>query len=140
MSQGDLLSLPPLPRRMWFDGPEYEPEHDRVRLTGQALRVRDAMKDGGWRTVEEISALTGDPEPSVSAQLRHLRKERFGSHVVNIRYRGARANALYEYQVLPPDPEAPRREHGAESKRVIQALRAELDAARKRIRELEAQR
>ncbi|KKL56177.1 hypothetical protein LCGC14_2247980, partial [marine sediment metagenome] len=36
-------------------------------------------------TLCEIEDLTGDPPASISAQLRHLRKERFGAHTVERR-------------------------------------------------------
>lgn len=83
-----------------FDGAAYEAKHDRQRLTGQLLRVFELMKDGHWRTLDEISAITHDPVASISAQLRHLRKPRFGSHTVNKRPRGDRSHGLFEYQVL----------------------------------------
>lgn len=83
-----------------FDGPAYSPAHDRERLTGQILRIFDLMKDQNWRTLREISEATGDPEASASAQLRHLRKERFGSHVVERRPRGDRSHGLHEYRLL----------------------------------------
>lgn len=84
-----------------FDGPAYSPQHDQARLTGQILRVFDAMKDSSWRTLDEIVALTGDPHASVSAQLRHLRKPRFGGHTVERRHRGDKARGLFEYRVVP---------------------------------------
>lgn len=84
-----------------FNGPEYDPKHDKVRLTGQIQRVWDCMRDGRWRTLGEISAVTRDPPASVSAQLRHLRKEKFGAHVVERRARGDRDRGLYEYRLLP---------------------------------------
>lgn len=40
----------------------------------QVQRVLLSMSDGKWRTLEEISDLTGDTTPSVSARLRDLRK------------------------------------------------------------------
>jgi predicted transcriptional regulator len=40
----------------------------------QARRVIGCMADGAWRTLAEISAATGDPEASVSARLRDMRK------------------------------------------------------------------
>lgn len=83
-----------------FDGPSYSQEHDDVRLVGQILRVFTLMKDGSWRTLDEISRATGDPHASVSAQLRHLRKKRFGGHSVDKRARGDRANGLYEYRLI----------------------------------------
>ena len=85
---------------MRFDGPDYVPDLDRVRLTGQVKRVYALMRDAQWRTLNEISVDTGDPESSVSAQLRHLRKERFGSHTVEKRRRGDRTTGLFEYRLL----------------------------------------
>jgi hypothetical protein len=83
-----------------FDGSDYDPEFDDERLTGQCLRVFNAMRDARWRTLHEISLLTGDPEASISAQLRHFRKPRFGSHTVNKRSRGDRESGLFEYQLI----------------------------------------
>jgi hypothetical protein len=83
-----------------FNGPVYEPKFDQERLTGQILRIFDLMGDGEWRTLGEIEGITSDPPASISAQLRHLRKERFGSHTVNKRPRGDRENGLWEYQLL----------------------------------------
>jgi hypothetical protein len=85
-----------------FAGATYLPDEDDGRLAGQLIRIYSVMKGGEWRTLQEIAELTGDPQASVSAQLRHLRKPKFGSHVVNRRPRGDRASGLYEYQVLPP--------------------------------------
>jgi len=79
-----------------FAGADYDHERDSLRLTGQLERVYRVMITGQWRTLRRIAEMTGDPEASVSAQLRHLRKERFGSHVVVSRYIG---DGLYEYHV-----------------------------------------
>ena len=87
-----------------FDGPSYSATLDRARLTGQLLRIVDVMKDGEWRTLEEIRELTGDPEASISAQLRHLRKPRFGSHAVLKRRRGDPGDGLYEYSLRLNQP------------------------------------
>jgi len=83
-----------------FDGSDYVPELDDKRLTGQLLRIFDLMKDGLWRTLSEIESYTGYPQSSISAQLRHLRKERFGGHTVNKRRMGDRTNGLFEYQLI----------------------------------------
>jgi len=83
-----------------FNGPCYDPKHDQARLTGQILRVYNAMADGQWRTLDEIHALTGDPHASISAQLRHLRKKRFGAHVVDKRRRGRPESGLWEYRLV----------------------------------------
>lgn len=80
-----------------FDGSDYEPVRDDVRLTGQLLRVFNVMRPGAWRTLAEIERLTGDPAASISAQLRHLRKPRFGGHTVEKNHLGG---GLYAYRVL----------------------------------------
>lgn len=82
-----------------FNGPDYVPEFDKARLTGQIERIYKTMIDGKWRTLEEIQAATGDPQASISAQLRHLRKERFGSHTVEKRRRGEPSHGLFEYKL-----------------------------------------
>lgn len=83
-----------------FNGSEYSPNMDFRRLSNQIERVRACMQDGQWRTLDEISKTTGDPHASISAQLRHLRKPRFGAFVVDKRARGERDRGLYEYRVL----------------------------------------
>lgn len=84
-----------LPTRR-YDGPVYDPARDNERLDGQRARIRTLMLDGKWRTLAAIAEATGDPQSSVSAQLRHLRKPRFGSHVVDKRHVGG---GLFEYRV-----------------------------------------
>ena len=81
-----------------FAGADYVPERDNPRLTGQLLRIWDVVKSGRWKTLAEISAKTGDPEASISAQLRHLRKPRFGGYEVE---REIVKDGLYRYRVLP---------------------------------------
>lgn len=80
-----------------FDGADYKPERDNARLTGQLLKIWNLMIDGKFRSLPEISAEIKEPEASISAQLRHLRKERFGAHTVE-RVRGA--NSLYLYKLI----------------------------------------
>ena len=101
MMQPSLLDWQP-PADAHFNGPAYSAEHDQARLSGQIKRVHDAMIDGKWRTLGEIEAITRDPPASISAQLRHLRKKRFGSFVVNKRARGERSAGLWEYQLQRP--------------------------------------
>lgn len=83
-----------------FDGATYNPDRDSDRLAAQMLRVFEVMRDHRWHTLPDISARTADPEASVSARLRDLRKDRFGGHTILRRYvrRG-----LFEYQ-LPEEP------------------------------------
>jgi hypothetical protein len=82
---------------MRFDGEDYVPERDNDRLSVQYLRIFRLMKDGEFRTLTEIEDETGDPQASISAQLRHMRKERFGSHTVNKEYVG---EGVYLYQLI----------------------------------------
>jgi hypothetical protein len=81
-----------------FNGPDYDPARDNARLGNQLERVKAATADGCWHTLSELARACRAPESSVSAQLRHLRKPRFGSHTLNRRYVG---DGLFEYQVVP---------------------------------------
>lgn len=76
MSQPSLLDLAPR-----FDGCDVTPA-DQVRLTGQLARIYAVLTQGGLWTVASLARVTGFPEPSISAQLRNLRKPRFGGHDV----------------------------------------------------------
>jgi hypothetical protein len=96
VNYGEKVRKPGSPR---FDGATYSPEHDDLRLGAQIKRIFNLMKDGHYRTLDEISVLTNDPHASISAQLRHLRKPRFGSHEVHKRPRGDRNRGLYEYKL-----------------------------------------
>ena len=100
MSTLDLFDPHPVPQAT-FDGPEYKPAFDEARLNKQIRRVFDCMRDRTWRSIDEIAELTGDPATSVSAQLRHLRKEKFGSHTVNKRREGETNQGFYRYQLIP---------------------------------------
>ena len=90
-----------------FDGETYDPELDEERLSEQHARVSSLMSDFVWRTLSEISKATKDPEASVSARLRDLRKKRFGSWVVEHRCRGVAKNGLWEYKISPPGTISP---------------------------------
>ena len=80
-----------------LNGPDYVPPRDDHRLTRQHERIFGLMRDGVWRSLAEIEAATGDPPASVSAQLRHLRKPRFGGHTVAKRYAG---DGLFLYRLI----------------------------------------
>jgi hypothetical protein len=79
-------------------GPAYDHYKDHDRIHQQMFRVKLAMRDNQWRTLEKISELVGGPEASVSAQLRHLRKLKFGGHTVE--KRRVNDSGLWEYRVL----------------------------------------
>ena len=79
-----------------FNGADYAPDRDNARLSTQLQDIVDLMRDGDWRSLPDIAVETGHPEASISAQLRHLRKPRFGAHTVDRRYVG---HGLYEYRL-----------------------------------------
>lgn len=89
----------------YFDGITYDHDRDGERLGDQMRAVSDYMlviHRGDWVTLRAISYSVGAPEASVSARLRDLRKERFGSIIVERRYVG---NGLHEYRVpMPVEP------------------------------------
>ena len=85
-----------------FNGSDYARDADGPRLARQHERIRDLMLDAQWRTLNEIAVATGDPPASISAQLRHLRKARFGSWIIEKRPRSERSRGLYEYRMLAP--------------------------------------
>lgn len=82
---------------MRFNGSDYIRSRDDNRLMAQYQRIFLLMRDGVFRTLPEMELLTGDPPASISAQLRHMRKPRFGCHTVNKIYLG---NGLYAYQLV----------------------------------------
>ena len=82
-----------------FNGPDYVPELDHKRLTNQIDKIRNLMLSSEWLTLREISNKLDYSEASISAQLRHLRKSRFGSYIVSKRRRGDRSGGLFEYMV-----------------------------------------
>lgn len=100
----DLFSQPQHPLDNYaplnFKGSDYKPNLDQKRLTGQAKRIHDLMKDGEFRTFDEIHEATGDPIASISAQLRHLSNGTICSFPLNKQHRGEPKNGLWEYQLI----------------------------------------
>ena len=82
---------------MIFNGSDYSHERDSSRLSNQYWDIYNVMRDGKRRTLGTIEMITGHPPASISAQLRHMRKVRFGSNTVNKHYLG---NGLYEYELI----------------------------------------
>lgn len=79
-----------------FDGSDIVPERDSQRLGNQIMDIYNLMKDGKERTLNDIHKETGHPEASISAQLRNLRKQRFGAHEIHKKYI---ENGLYTYKL-----------------------------------------
>lgn len=88
-----------------FNGATYKASRDHARLTDQYWRVFALMHDTRWRTLTEIARATGDPEASVSARLRDLRKPRFGGHLVQAKCVG-RGMWVYRLFTRPTRDEA----------------------------------
>ena len=80
-----------------FDGSDYVHERDSHRLTGQLKRIYVELQSGEWFTLNQLADITGDPQASISAQLRNLRKERFGSHTIEKLHL---SNGLYNYRLV----------------------------------------
>jgi hypothetical protein len=78
-------------------GPAYDSGLDRQRLSDQHVRIRDFCLVGGWHTLGEIEAALGYPQASISAQLRHCRKARFGSYRLDKRRRNG--GGTWEYRL-----------------------------------------
>ena len=80
-------------------GPAYDKEKDGERLEKQQESIRDFMLNSGWKTLAEIESALDFPQASISAQLRHLRKERFGNYQVA---KQRRTEGTWEYRVRRP--------------------------------------
>jgi len=98
MTQIDLIQE--CLRQATFDGITYDPKLDYQRLSGQLKRVFGVMCKGGWYTLGEIAAHTGDSsEAAISARLRDLRKPKFGGFIIERRRRGEARKGLWEYRL-----------------------------------------
>ena len=82
-------------------GPAYVQSLDGKRVADQLQTIRTFMLDGTWRSLTEIESALGYPQASISSQLRHLRKEKFGGYVVEKR---RRTTGTWEYRVCAPVP------------------------------------
>ena len=91
-----------------FDGQTFEDKLDGPRLTLQLERVREYMLAifPAWKTLDEISEELEKlyeqkfPPQSISARLRDLRKEKFGSYIVKKKRREDKEhNGIWEYLV-----------------------------------------
>ena len=82
-----------------FSGRTYSHVVDGVRLKGQLGDVFSLMEDREWRTLREISSVTGHPEASVSARLRDIRKENiFRNYTMAARRK--ETGGTWEYRVV----------------------------------------
>jgi hypothetical protein len=87
-----------------FDGENYEYKHDHGRLRKHLEKIFSFMLDGTWRTLDEISSVTGCDPKSVGSRVRDLRKEKFGGHTVERQRRGDPKLGIYEYRLTVRGP------------------------------------
>jgi len=85
---------------MIFDGSTYQPDKDEKRLSSQLSKVKELMSDGEWRTLAQIQSIVGGSEAGVSARLRDLRKDRFGSFLVKRRRVGEPSSGVWQYRLF----------------------------------------
>ena len=75
-------------------GDHYDKDRDEPRLTNQRELILAYIKQHRDFSVDEVALALSFPENSVSSQIRHLRKEKFGDHCIPIRHVGG---GLYRY-------------------------------------------
>lgn len=102
----EIRTRPPPDRvqvSMDFDGRTFDAAVDAPRLGAQLTRVHQALLAasflGEWLTLGQIRERTKDPEASISARVRDLRKPRFGGHVIERRRRGDPKAGVWEYRM-----------------------------------------
>jgi hypothetical protein len=78
-----------------FEGATYDEVLDKDRLSTQLAAVLNLMLDEEWHKMQSIASAINAPEPSVSAQIRNLRKDKHGGYIINRR----RINNTYEYRL-----------------------------------------
>ena len=82
-----------------FDGATYDAKLDQERLGRQLKKVFELMADHEWRTLSEMEAHLWEPQASISARIRDLRKKRFGGYLIQRRRRGEAERGIFEYRM-----------------------------------------
>ena len=84
-----------------YSGGGYSAPRDKKRLGRQAVKIFNYMHNNGWQSLNAIAKATGEPSPSISAQLRAFRNPKFqpddAIYEVDKRYV---SNGLYEYKLI----------------------------------------
>ena len=97
-----------------FSGAGVETMADHDRLDFQFKEIKTLMKDGEWRSLQDIAQALKYPTASISAQLRNLRKFGYGSHTVNKKRRAGNMEGgtwLYQLVLNPKEAEAEHRRY-----------------------------
>ena len=79
-----------------FDGNTYESKKDFQRLTAQLGKVSNALMSAKWLTLAELEQLLHEPQASISARIRDLRKPKFGGLLID---RRRRSEGTFEYRL-----------------------------------------
>lgn len=104
VTQLQIALLPGFEPAPQFDGETFDSKLDGARLGSQLKAVEQVLLDGGWHTIPQIALqlrkrTIACTEPSISARIRDLRKERFGGYTVA--RRRADKDGLFEYRISP---------------------------------------
>ena len=84
-------------QELHFHGPDITEEENK-KMSAAMLRVFSLMKDGQWRTLENLMNVIGSPTQSIAIYLRAFREKRYGGHIVNKRKVGK--GRIFEYQLI----------------------------------------
>jgi hypothetical protein len=107
-NQLDLFGAPVEPDYNAFNPSEgFVEERDRKRLKTQTGRIFTFMQDHQWHTLAEISAATGAPEASLSADLRLFRRADWGAYQLDSEHIPG-TNGLWRYRLGERGAHVPR--------------------------------
>lgn len=104
MGKQDNYLMEILTNEISFDGPCFDWKLDHTRLTTLMALIFLEIRDGIFKTVEQIQwDITVNhrrrcSQTSISAILRHFRKEKYGSHTVNTKR--IKETGLFKYQFV----------------------------------------
>lgn len=87
-------------------GPAYDSVLDGERIRRQMQTIKEYMLQEEWKTLQEMENMLHYPQASISAELRHLRKVRFGGYAVDKRRRQCAVGKVWEYRVRVPSESA----------------------------------
>jgi hypothetical protein len=99
MDERDLLQLVTAKRPAQSAPAPPAAKEEQSRATKVYLTKR-LMKDGRWRTLEEVAAWIDCSEAGASARLRDLRKKKYGAGTVDKRLRNDDGR-VWEYRYIP---------------------------------------
>ena len=87
--------------KLFTFGDSYDPDLDEPRLSTQLEKIKAYLSNNQWHTLNELEAVTGYPQASISSQMRHLRKRKFGQYHIAKRRRSGGRGGTWEYRLMP---------------------------------------